>query len=69
MQKLEVRLRRDGTVQGAVKGIEETLTRKRKRKELGSGLRMCIYTGSPEKLSGRLLAIAKQAAPDACLQA
>jgi hypothetical protein len=34
MQKLEVRLRRDGTVQGAVKGIEETLTRNRKRKYL-----------------------------------
>jgi len=30
MQKLEVRLRRDGSVQGAVKGIEETLTRNRK---------------------------------------
>lgn len=34
MQKLEVRLRRDGTVQGAVKEIEETLTRKRKREYL-----------------------------------
>ena len=34
MQKLEVRLRRDGTVQGAVKEIEETLTRNRKRKYL-----------------------------------
>jgi len=32
MQKLEVRLRRDGSVQGAVKGIEETLTRNQKRK-------------------------------------
>jgi hypothetical protein len=27
MQKLEVRLRRDVALQGAVKGIEETLTR------------------------------------------
>jgi hypothetical protein len=34
MQNLEARLRRDGTVQGAVKGIEETLTRNRKRKYL-----------------------------------
>ena len=34
MQKLEARLRRDGPVQGAVKGIEETLTRNRKRKYL-----------------------------------
>jgi hypothetical protein len=34
MQKLEARLRADGTVQGAVKGIEETLTRNRKRKYL-----------------------------------
>ena len=34
MQKLEVRLRRDGTVQGAVKRIEETLTRNRKGKYL-----------------------------------
>jgi hypothetical protein len=34
MQKLEVRLRRDGTVQGAVKRIEKTLTRNRKRKYL-----------------------------------
>ena len=32
MQKLEVRLRRDGTVQGAVKGIEETLIGNRKGK-------------------------------------
>jgi hypothetical protein len=32
MQNLEARLRRDGTVQGAVEGIEETLTRNRKRK-------------------------------------
>jgi hypothetical protein len=32
IQKLEARLRRDGTVQGAVRGIEETLTRNRKRK-------------------------------------
>jgi hypothetical protein len=34
MQKLEVRLRRDGTAQGAVKGIEETLTRNGRRKYL-----------------------------------
>jgi hypothetical protein len=34
MQKLEVRLREDGTLQGAVKRIEETLTRSRKSKYL-----------------------------------
>jgi hypothetical protein len=34
MQKLEVRLRKDGTVRGAVKEIEETLKRNRKRKYL-----------------------------------
>jgi len=34
MQKLEGRLRRDSPVQEAVKGIEETLTRNRKRKYL-----------------------------------
>jgi hypothetical protein len=34
MQNLEARLRGDGTVQGAVKGIEETLTRNRERKYL-----------------------------------
>jgi hypothetical protein len=34
MHKLEVRLRREGVVQGAVKGIEETLTRNGRRKYL-----------------------------------
>ncbi len=34
MQKLEERLREDGTLQGVVKGVEKTLTRDRKRKYL-----------------------------------
>jgi hypothetical protein len=34
MEKLEVRLREDCTLQGTVKGIEETLARNRKSKYL-----------------------------------
>jgi hypothetical protein len=34
MEKLEVRLREDGSLQGALKGIEKTLARNRKSKYL-----------------------------------
>ena len=34
MEKLEVRLREDGSLQGAVKGIEEKLARNRRSKYL-----------------------------------